>query len=515
MKNNKIWTIISVIILALQAIAEVLTVAFILRLNILPEKYALLLAIVLGVLMLITGGILFIHGKKPVSIPRRIVGYILAMLVIAGCMLAFWVSMDAYRTLNKVTEEDPETSVMEMYVFVRQDDPAQSLLDAKDYSFAIVEDYDVDHTQQAIVKIGEVIGNTPVIAQYDSASSVADALFGGQVDAVVLNGVAVAILLEQEGYEDFMEKARILCTMELADLEETEPTTEETTEETTAPSKDVVVVPQKPITEGPFIAYVSGSDTRNKKLRTSRSDVNILVVVNPQTKQVLLLNTPRDYYVPNPAGKGALDKLTHCGLYGVKNSMKALGDLYGLDVRYYAQINFTGFETLVDAVGGVTVYSDQKFSVGNIHFVKGDNELNGVEALAFARERHHVRGGDNGRGRHQMEVIKALIKKMTTGTTIISNYTKIMDSLSGMFKTNVTTEEISLLVKMQLEDMATWNVQTFAATGTGASKPSYSSPKHNAYVMYPNKKVVAYASELANKVLNGEILTSGDMKVPK
>lgn len=503
MKNNKIWTIISVIILALQAIAEVLTVTFILRLNILPEKYALLLAIVLGVLMLITGGVLFIHGKKPVSILRRIIGYILAILIIAGCVLAFWVSMDAFRTLNKVTEEDPETSVMEMYVFVRQDDPAQSIVDAKDYGFAIIEDYDVDHTQQAIGKIEEVIGNTPVIAQYDSASSVADALFGGQVDAAILNGVAVALLLEEEGYEDFMEKARILHTMELAELEETEPTVEETT------------APEADITNRPFVAYVSGSDTRNKKLRTSRSDVNILVIVNPQTKQILLLNTPRDYYVPNPAGKGKLDKLTHCGLYGVKNSMKALGDLYGLDVRYYAQINFTGFETLVDAVGGVTVHSNQKFSVGNIHFVKGENELNGVEALAFARERHHVSGGDNGRGRHQMEVIKALIKKMTTGTTIISNYTKIMDSLSGMFKTNVTTEEISLLVKMQLEDMATWNVQTFAATGTGASKPSYSSPKHNAYVMYPNKKVVAYASTLANRVLNGEILTSGDMKVPK
>ena len=213
MKNNKIWTIISVIILALQAIAEVLTVTFILRLNILPEKYALLLAIVLGVLMLITGGVLFIHGKKPVSILRRIIGYILAILIIAGCVLAFWVSMDAFRTLNKVTEEDPETSVMEMYVFVRQDDLAQSLVDAKDYGFAIVEDYDVDHTQQAIVKIGEIIGTAPVVAQYDSASSIADALFGGQVDAAILNGVAVALLLEEEGYEDFMEKARILHTM--------------------------------------------------------------------------------------------------------------------------------------------------------------------------------------------------------------------------------------------------------------------------------------------------------------
>ena len=502
MKDKKVWTILAVIAFALQAIAEALTVAFVLRLNMLPDKYMLLLAIGLGVLLLLSGCILFIRGKKPVSIPRRIVGYILAILIIAGCMLVFWVGMDAYRTLNQVTQEEPETSIAEMYVFVRLDDPAQSLPDAKDYTFAIVADYDVDRTQQAIAQIGQHCGNTPVIAQYDSAAAVADALLGGQVDAAILSGVTVAILLEQEGYEDFMEQTRILHTMELAEPVETEPTTEATE-------------PPGDITNTPFICYVSGSDTRNQKLRTSRSDVNILVVVNPQTKQVLLLNTPRDYYVPNPAGNGGLDKFTHCGLYGVKNSMKTLENLYGVNVSYYAQINFTGFETLIDAVGGVTVYSDQSFSSGTVRFEKGENKLNGEEALIFARDRYHVKGGDNGRGRHQMEVIKSLIKKLTTGTTVISNYTKILDSLSGMFRTNVTTEEISQLVKMQLEDMATWNVQTFAVTGKGASKPSYSSPKHNAYVMIPNQDTVDYASQLVNRVLNGEILTKEDMKVPE
>ncbi len=505
MKNNKIWTIISIVVLFLQAVAEGLAAAILLRLNLLPTKYTLLLAIVLVLLLAITGVLFFVHGKKPASTARRIVAMVLAVLIMIGCGLAFKVAFDAYNAIKAVTNEKPITNTMEMYVFVRNDDPAQSLADTAEYSFAIIADYDVDHTQQAIGKIQQAIGKMPVIAQYEMSSAIADALLGGQIDAAILNGASVALLLEQEGYENFTSKARILHAMALVDLEETEPTTEAT------------ITQEENITNTPFVVYISGSDTRNQKLRRSRSDVNILVIVNPVTKQILLLNTPRDYYVPNPAGKGKLDKLTHCGLYGVNCSMEALGDLYGVKVDHHAQINFTGLETLVDAVGGITVNSTQAFSAagGSVKIQKGENYLNGEQALAFARERHHVSGGDNGRGKNQMQVIKALIKKITTGTTIISNYTQILDSLKGMFKTDVTMEQISMLVKMQLNDMASWNVQTFAVTGKGASKPSYSSPGHNAYVMYPNKKVVAYASELVNRVLAGETLTDKDMKVPQ
>ena len=159
----------------------------------------------------------------------------------------------------------------------------------------------------------------------------------------------------------------------------------------------------------PFILYISGSDTRSKVLDISRSDVNILMAVNPQAKQVLLLNTPRDYYVKNPAGSGAYDKLTHLGIYGLDCSMKGLGNLYGVDVDYYAQINFTGFETLIDAIGGITVNSDEAFSAGGYDFVEGPNEMNGAKALAFARDRHHQASGDNARGKHQMMVIEAMI----------------------------------------------------------------------------------------------------------
>ena len=78
------------------------------------------------------------------------------------------------------------------------------------------------------------------------------------------------------------------------------------------------------ITKEPFVIYLSGVDTRGELTEKARSDVNILAVVNPQTKQVALINTPRDYYV-DLAGTNSKDKLTHAGLYGVETSMATLG----------------------------------------------------------------------------------------------------------------------------------------------------------------------------------------------
>ena len=227
-----------------------------------------------------------------------------------------------------------------------------------------------------------------------------------------------------------------------------------------------------------------------------------------------MINTPRDYYVPHPHSPyGTKDKLTHLGLYGAECSIEALETLYEADVNYYAQINFTGFEKLVDAIGGVTVYSDQAFSnkKGTLRVQKGENTFNGEEALAFARERYNVSGGDNSRGKNQMKLIAAIMKKVTSGTTIISNYSSILKSLSGMFTTNLSMEDVGRLVKMQLNDMATWNIQSYAVTGTGGYEKTYSIPGDSAYVMHPNEEAVEHARDLVKRVMDGEVLTAEDV----
>lgn len=505
MNGKKIWNIILLVLLGLQTVAEVLCAVFLIRLDMLPGAYVAVLLIVLVFLLAGNALLMFVHGKKPVSAFRRIVCCVLSLIVVVLCCTGAKLGADAHKTIDVVTNR-VTTTTRNVYVFVLQDDPAVTIGDAAEYTFGYVEGYDIDHTQGVILHLGDIFGQEPSLRAYAGAAEMVDGLYDHSVDALIMNGVSVAILIEDPAYADFVDKVRILEDMSFAELENLEPA------ETTQPTEPDL---EKTVVNSPFIVYVSGSDTLSKKLLVSRSDVNILMIVNPVTKQILLLNTPRDYYVENPAGNGARDKLTHCGLYGPDCSMEALENLYNISIDYYGQINFTGFKTLVDAVGGVTVHSDQAFRAGDTYIQVGENQLNGEQALSFARERYRVADGDRDRGKNQMKVIKAVVQKMTSGTTVIANYSSILQSLEGMFSTSIKMEQISMLVKMQLSDMATWNIQSFAVTGVGGSEKTYSMPGSYAYVMYEDEGYTAYASELIERVLNGDVLKEEDVQYPQ
>lgn len=508
MKRTKILTVILAVIWILLLAAEVLTVLTVLRLDMLPGKFMVLLAVTLLALWLLAGFFLLWPRKKTGNI-RRVIGCVLAALTVAGCAVITTVVSDVDRTMTNITK--PTTTGITMAVYVRADDPAQTLTDAAGYTIGIVEGYEQARTEQALAAIAENLGQDVTTAVYGSVHEMVDALYAREVDAIILNSAYVTILADLDGYTDFGERTRIICEIPVTDHSKTEPE-KETAATDPEQTDETKPVEPKNITNTPFVVYISGSDTRSYKLTTGNSDVNILVVVNPQTKQILLLNTPRDYYIPNPAGNGALDKLTHCGVYGIDCSIEALEDLYDVSVDYYAQINFTGFETLIDAIGGVTVYSNVSFSNGGVSIQVGENYLNGSQALAFARERYQLAAGDNDRGKNQMKVIQAAIEKVTSGSTIITKYADILDSLEGMFATNMERSEINDLVKMQLSDMASWKISTFAVTGAGDSRITYSIPGLHVYVMHPNDELVAQASELIDRVIAGEILTGEDVK---
>ena len=233
---------------------------------------------------------------------------------------------------------------------------------------------------------------------------------------------------------------------------------------------EVVGPEAQAIVSEPFVVYLSGVDTRGELTENARSDVNILAVVNPVTKRVALINTPRDYYV-DLAGTDSKDKLTHAGLYGVETSMATLGGLYGVDVEYYIRINFAGFMEIVDAMGGIDVYSDYTFtSVGSpgyynpTDFVEGWNHLDGAAALAFARERHAFATGDIQRGINQMKVIQAMLDKLRS-PALLTSYTRLMAAVSDCFVTSLSSEQIAALVRMQLTDFAEWSIESYSVTG--------------------------------------------------
>lgn len=275
------------------------------------------------------------------------------------------------------------------------------------------------------------------------------------------------------------------------------------------------------ITKEPFVVYLSGVDTRGELTEKARSDVNILAVVNPKTKQVALINTPRDYYV-DLAGTNSKDKLTHAGLYGVETSMETLGNLYGVEVTDYIRINFAGFMSIVDALGGVDVYSDQAFtSVGSpgyydpTSFVEGWNHLDGKAALAFARERHAFASGDIQRGIDQMKVIDAMLNKIKS-PALLMNFSKLMDAASDCFVTSLSQDQISALVRMQLSDFAEWDIQSCTVTGSsGTSTKCYSAKGQKLYVMKPDESSVNKAKELIASVLGGDGTVSSTSQTPE
>ena len=525
MFTKKQWLPFVILILIIQAAAEAMVVYNVLKLGMLPAQYLVILFAALLLLMVITMLLLWLgidKGPSKNKKIRRIFGIVFAVIVVVISVFGSSVIEKAIGAINKITDDNSSLEAS-VGIYVLKEDSAQALTDLRGSSFGIMEGFDDINTKIATDEIETTLGGSINTSLYASITEAAQSLYDGTDRAVLINVAYADLLTETEEFSDWEDKVRLLYEIEISTDKFKQYAEEygggeenpEIPDGTTVDIKDQTK-PVASISEEPFIVYVSGSDTRAKVLKKSRSDVNILVVVNPKSKMILLLNTPRDYYVPNPAGNGTMDKLTHLGLYGVNNSIKALADLYDCEVNYYGQINFTGFEKLINSLGGIDVYSPKSFNSGNVkgyHFDKGWNYMDGEKALVFVRERYAFGDGDNMRGKNQMRVISAIIKKMTSGnSSVLLNYNSIIDSMSGMFVTNLESKDIEELVKMQLGDNAEWTIKSYGVSGYGTSAKTYSMPKMRCYVMKQDTKTVKKATDLIDRVERGDILTDDDVK---
>ncbi len=249
-----------------------------------------------------------------------------------------------------------------------------------------------------------------------------------------------------------------------------------------------------------FVIYISGIDIFGDVSTQSRSDVNLLMAVNRNTGKILLLNTPRDYYVELPISEGQRDKLTHAGIYGVEVSKGAMEMLYGVPADYYARLNFSSFETIIDALGGIEVYSEYDFVADGHTYVQGMNFLNGAEALAFVRERKSFAEGDIQRGKDQMEMLKALITRLGTFDGL-NSFAQVYDEVASVVETNLSKEQLMAIASEQILNGRSWEVETYYVTGTDGSEVTYSIPGAAAYVMIPNEEEVAEGTQKLLAVL--------------
>ena len=453
------------------------------------------LALIMAALIVINA----LHIVVQVPLRRNKLGKllcgVLAVILTAGL---FWFSANMDYALDKMGSLFGQQLVenRQIVVVVRDDDPAKDLSDTGGYTYGYVDGWDSEDTSALLQKLHEQLGDFPESIS-SNPSALVDGLLASQTDAILMRSGALTQLEELEEYAGLEDQIRVIYTHNISQKVDLSLGTAEITE--------------------PFVIYCNGIDSRKSDINaTGNSDVNILAVVNPKSHEILLLNTPRDYYVPLHMN-GQNDKLTHAGNYGIEESIGTLRDLYDVDIPFYVRLNFFGLVDIVDAIGGVDVESPAEFTTkpmrvpgsnGKLErktfsFPAGPVHLSGQEALAFARERYAFATGDNQRGKNQMTVITGIIHKITS-PSVLKNYQRILNALPNAFISNITFDQVKALVRGQQKDPQTWNVTSYAVTGTGGSDYCYSWPGMELYVTRPDPDSVALAKALIVQVMSGE-----------
>ncbi|MBO5095328.1 MAG: LCP family protein [Bacilli bacterium] len=462
--------------------------------NILPFKYILIVLIVMAIWDLVLYFTLVYKIKKK-NKKRKIVGYIIsAFLVILISVVTYYLTntMSFFRTFgnNKFKEEN-------YLVLVKNDSNFSKIEDLNNLGYVKQE---VGNINKAI----EEIKNKKDIEliNYDYYNVMMKDLMDSKIESLIIEESYYSILDESLNYSSYfkiLDKISIVTELDYSE-------------------KGVDV------TKTTFSLYISGIDTYGSIGGVSRSDVNMLVTINPSTKQILLVSIPRDYYVQLRGTTGYKDKLTHAGVFGIDTSIGTIEDLLDVSINYYYRVNFSTLEKVIDAIGGVDVYSKYNFtsssySGGVYRFYQGYNHMNGKQSLSFARERYNLPHGDRDRGVNQQAVLDGIVRKATSAA-IITKYNSILNSLKDSFQTNMEDKDIQKLIKMQLSDMAKWNITSYSLNGyDGDYEYTYSNPHEKLYVMHPYEETITKAKGLIDSVYNGEVLESsygevGEIKNP-
>lgn len=452
-RQGKTKTIISWGLLLVYTILAVFLLFLIFRYNLLAFRYLNILATVLIVVLAIVIFYLIKAKKaKNFTLFLLICGILIngTSLFAVGQFIGFTSHLNATSNYSNYS----------MSVAVLADSPIDNIGEVT--SLTAPTATDKANIQQLLEDIKTTQNKELTVEESSSYLAAYKSLLSGEAKAIVLNSVFENII--EADYPDYASKIKKIYTKDLTKTVET----------------------PKSVKGDSFNIYVSGIDTYGPISSVSRSDVNIIMTVNRETKKILLTTTPRDSYVSiADGGNNQRDKLTHAGIYGVDASIHTLENLYGIDLNYYARLNFTSFLKLIDLIGGIDVYNDQEFRahtngkfypVGNVH-------LDSEQALGFVRERYSLADGDRDRGRNQQKVIVAIIQKLTSSEAL-RNYDTIIQGLQDSLQTNMPIETMISLINTQLEQGGSYQVTSQDLKGTGRmGLPSYAMPDSNLYMM--------------------------------
>lgn len=437
--------------------------------NVFPLEYFLVFISLIIIIDLIV--IYLILSKGHI---KNVIGGFLALILIVIMTLGINYGLNTMDFLKSFGFSDYKT---ESYsVLVLSSSKFKSVSDLKNKTIGYLSKDNNEGLSKVVDKIKKKINYKEKIEE--DVDSLITSLINEKVDAIVIDDARLDILKEENNEEYNLLKKIGSYSIDV---------------------KSEKIGKEVDVTNSSFNIYVSGIDTYGSINKVSRSDVNILITVNPITKEILLTNIPRDYYVKLHKN-GEYDKLTHAGIYGIDESINTLEYLFDTKINYYVKVNFTSLVDIVDALDGITVNSPYSFvSQDGYSYKKGDNILDGKKALSFARERKSFKEGDRTRGENQQRVLTALINKAMS-PKIITNYTNLLTSLKGKFVTNISDEDITKLIKMQLKNNSSWTIKSISVNGTDAMDYVYSYNKTKLYVMKPDYETVNNAKEQIKKV---------------
>ena len=449
--------------------------------------------VVTGVLRYVAVGVglVILVAALVFTVKKKDLGATFVNIVVATamCFTGFFIpSMQSQQ--ENLFKEPAKTGVSYVNFYVLNDNNHSSddLSDYADAKYIVQTQFDTENEYSAVADASSVLDKQINTEEYDTILESLDALYGNKADVLILNQAFTAKIKTIDKYKNFENDTKIIYTCKIGEEKvDDEPVTEE---------KD------------PFVVLITGSDTRDDALTTvTRTDVDMIMAVNPNTKQILFVSIPRDYYIYNP-GLGGLDKLTHLGNLGVTNTVAGINQHFGLNIESYLCTNFTHFKQMIDGLGGITIDNPDTFTTINggpgYHFDAGTITLDGENALAYARERYALPNGDFDRSRHETIIMQGMMQKIQE---LIKDGQKVsvLKTLSSNFLTNMNFNDLYNLYASSSDADAEWEYIRYGLDGMGTYAGTVSMGWDTMlYVCQPIDEQVTFVNQIVNQLLSGE-----------
>lgn len=486
-EQNKVLRGIGIVLSILLVVASFHLLYQLIKINVLPTKLLFLITIIFVLLDAIFALLLCYYTRAIVS---KIICVVITLVLIFGsCMGGFYISKTGslLTSITNVTKHAKNT----VSVVVKQSSDIKNKSQLNGLSVGTLRTIGTQGSSKALKELSKdgILMNQ---SEYDSLSAMLEAFYKGEVDSIIINESSRSQILDMESYADFDNNTRVVYQTSYK---------VENTDKANAVTD---------ITSKPFNVLISGSDTRGGFDENGRSDVIMVATINPKTSTILLTSVPRDFYVTTACDaadgcmQGALDKITHTGIHGTNTTKRTVEQLLGVEINYTFKVGFDTVTDLVDALGGVDVYVEPGYAVTTSTFSvhEGTNHLDGEHALAYARERYSYTEGDRQRTKNQQQVLMGIVNEATK-PSVITKYASIMDAMANTFSTTMSNEEISDLIKYQINNNPKWKMEQYMVDGTGDTLMC-AELGDAASVMVPNQSTVKMAKDKINAVLAGK-----------